>query len=243
LTRDCHPALVCHQEIDGGVRPATSIGGTRTTARLNCHRNFKPLVFRQFQPGVDTTAIPGIGDAIAAVITKLYETGQHAKLEAMREKAPEGVLSMLRIPGLKPDRVRKLYADLGIASVEELEEAARSGRLITVKGFGPAFQAILQGIEMSRRPQGRHIHRAAAAIAYATKEVENWQRQNRARRPAHDPRHQPRALRHRIAARDWIGPTRRSPARPRREARLHAGRNRPAQEKSPFRQQERRGHL
>jgi DNA polymerase (family 10) len=83
----------------------------------------------------------------------------------MREKAPEGVLSMLRIPGLKPDRVRKLYADLGIASVEELEEAARSGRLTTVKGFGPAFQAkVLQGIEMSRRPQGRHIHRAAALL-------------------------------------------------------------------------------
>ena len=62
--------------------------------------------------------IPGIGDAIAAVITKIYETGQHAGLEAMREKAPEGVLAMLRIPGLKPDRVRKLYTDLGIASVE-----------------------------------------------------------------------------------------------------------------------------
>jgi DNA polymerase (family 10) len=124
--------------------------------------------------------IPGIGDAIAAVITNLYETGQHAKLEAMREKAPEGVLAMLRIPGLKPDRVRKLYTDLGIASVEELEEAARSDRLTSIKGFGPAFQAkILQGIEMSRRPQGRHIHRAAAAIAYAVNEVErlhpDWQ--------------------------------------------------------------------
>ena len=98
----------------------------------------------------------------------------------MREKAPEGVLAMLRIPGLKPDRVRKLYTDLGIASVEELEEAARSDRLTSIKGFGLAFQAkILQGIEMSRRPQGRHIHRAAAAIAYAVNEVErlhhDWQ--------------------------------------------------------------------
>jgi hypothetical protein len=39
-------------------------------------------------------------------------------------------------------------------------------RLKTRKGYGPAFQAkILQGTEMSRRPQGRHIHRAAAAIS------------------------------------------------------------------------------
>jgi len=53
----------------------------------------------------------------------------------MREKAPEGVLSMLRIPGLKPDRVRRLYTDLGIASVEELEQAARTDRLKTLQGF------------------------------------------------------------------------------------------------------------
>jgi DNA polymerase (family 10) len=126
------------------------------------------------------TEIPGIGDAIAAVITKLHQTGQHSGLQAMREKTPEGVLSMLRIPGLKTDRIRKLYTDLGIESVEALEEAARSDRLKSIKGFGPAFQAkVLQGIEMSRRPQGRHIHRAAAAIAYASAEVErmhpDWQ--------------------------------------------------------------------
>jgi DNA polymerase (family 10) len=126
------------------------------------------------------TEIPGIGDAIAAVITKVHETGQHAGLEAMREKVPESALAMLRIPGLKPDRVRRLYTDLGISSVEALEEAARSDKLKTLKGYGPAFQAkILQGIEMSRRPQGRHIHRAAAAIAYARAEIErlhpDWQ--------------------------------------------------------------------
>src|SRR5258707_5850887 len=62
--------------------------------------------------------IPGVGDAIAAVITKIHQTGQHAKLEAMRDKAPEGVLAMLRIPGLTAYRIRKLHADLGIASVE-----------------------------------------------------------------------------------------------------------------------------
>ena len=42
------------------------------------------------------TKIPGIGDAIATVITKLHQTCQHAKLDAMRERAPEGVLAMLR---------------------------------------------------------------------------------------------------------------------------------------------------
>ena len=116
--------------------------------------------------------IPGVGDALAAVITKLHETGEHPRLEKMRTETPQGVLEMLRLPGLRPDRIKKLYADLGIASVADLEEAARNDRLKSTKGFGPAFQAkVLQGIEMSRRPQGRHLHRAADAFGYATAEL------------------------------------------------------------------------
>jgi DNA polymerase (family X) len=116
--------------------------------------------------------IPGVGDALAAVITKLHETGGHPSLEKMRSETPEGVLELLRIPGLRPDRIKKLYSQLGISSLAKLEEAARSGRLKSTKGFGPAFQAkVLQGIEMSRRPQGRHLNRAAGAFGYAAAEL------------------------------------------------------------------------
>jgi DNA polymerase (family 10) len=112
--------------------------------------------------------LPGIGDALAAVITEIHETGSHHRLEAMRKDTPERVLEMLTIPGLRAERVRKIHKELGIASVADLEDAARSGRLAATKGYGPAFQAkVLQGIEMSRRPQGRHIHRAASALGYA----------------------------------------------------------------------------
>src|SRR5437868_3152245 len=50
------------------------------------------------------TEIPGVGDALAAVITKLHETGEHPNLERMRTETPQGVLEMLRLPGLRPDR-------------------------------------------------------------------------------------------------------------------------------------------
>ena len=116
--------------------------------------------------------IPGIGEALAAVITEIYNTGRYRGLDALREKAPEGLLELLRLPGIKPDRIRKLHAELGISSLEGLERAAREGRLKAVKGFGPAFEAkVLQAIDMSRRPQGRHLHRAAAAIEYASSEI------------------------------------------------------------------------
>ena len=119
------------------------------------------------------TEIPGVGEALAAVITQLHETGHHPSLESTRSETPQGVLEMLRIPGLKPDRVKKLYEELGIKSLAELEKAAKSDRLTSTKGFGPAFQAkVLQGIEMSRRPQGRHLHRARSAISYAMAELQ-----------------------------------------------------------------------
>ena len=86
--------------------------------------------------------IPGVGAALADVITKLHQTGKHPRLEASRADVPEGVLEMLRIPGLRPERIHKLYREIGIASLKQLEEAARIGRLAAEKGFGPAFHGL-----------------------------------------------------------------------------------------------------
>ena len=53
--------------------------------------------------------IPGVGDAIADIITRLARTGTHPSLEKMRSDIPEGVLDLLAIPGLRPEKVIKLY--------------------------------------------------------------------------------------------------------------------------------------
>jgi DNA polymerase (family 10) len=87
----------------------------------------------------------------------------------MRKELPESVPEMLSIPGLRAEKVLKLHRELGIASLNDLEKAAREGQLEAVKGFGAALQnKILQGIEIKRRGQGqRHIHRAAEWLATA----------------------------------------------------------------------------
>jgi DNA polymerase (family X) len=106
--------------------------------------------------------IPGIGDAIADIIKKLQATGTHPALEKMRKEIPSGVLEMLTIPGLRADKVIKLYQELGLTSLEELEQAAREGRLQTVKGLGASLQTkVLSGIELRREARGRrHMHKA-----------------------------------------------------------------------------------
>jgi DNA polymerase (family 10) len=91
------------------------------------------------------TEIPGVGEAIADIITKLHRTGSHPSLEKLRKEIPAGVLEMLTVPGLRPDKVLRLYRDLGITSLVKLEAAAKEDRIRQAKGLGAALQTkILQ---------------------------------------------------------------------------------------------------
>src|SRR5438309_3230399 len=117
--------------------------------------------------------IPGVGGAIADIVTKLHKTGDHPSLQAMRKEIPSGALEMLSIPGLRPDKVLKIYRELGISSLDELEKAAKEDRLKPVKGLGAALQAkVLQGIEIRRKGEGqRHLHRAAKLLDSAQEQL------------------------------------------------------------------------
>ncbi|WP_439373955.1 helix-hairpin-helix domain-containing protein [Bradyrhizobium sp. DASA03120] len=119
------------------------------------------------------TEIPGVGEAIADIITKLHKTGTHPSLEKLRKETPEGVLEMLGVPGLRPEKVLRLYRDLGIASLAELEAAAKDDRIKKAKGLGAALQSkILQNLAIAKSGEGRlHLHRAAALLAHAEKSV------------------------------------------------------------------------
>ena len=117
--------------------------------------------------------IPGVGEAIADIVKKLHATGSHPALEKMRKDIPTNVLEMLTVPGLRPDKVLKLYRELGLSSLAELEEAVRGDRLRKIKGLGASLQSkILRGIEMRRAAQGRrHMHRAAELLKVAEKHL------------------------------------------------------------------------
>lgn len=118
--------------------------------------------------------LPGVGEAIADIIVKLHRAGTHPKLETMRAEVPAGVLEMLSVPGLRPERIARLHNEFGISSLAELEEAARNNKLAQVKGLGPALQGkILEGLEIRRKSGGaRHLHKAAALLEAAQRQVE-----------------------------------------------------------------------
>ncbi len=57
-------------------------------------------------------------------------------LECLQEETPEGLLEMLRVPGLGPARIRLIHDGLHIETLQELEQAAADGRLAALPRFG-----------------------------------------------------------------------------------------------------------
>lgn len=101
-------------------------------------------------------AIPDIGEAIAAKISEIIETGRLGFLERLEAKVPAGVAAMMRVPEIGPKSARAIYKTLGIDSLEKLERAARVGELRQVSGIGAKTeQQILVGIEALRRRSDR----------------------------------------------------------------------------------------
>jgi DNA polymerase (family 10) len=119
------------------------------------------------------TEIPGIGAAIADIVTKVYETGSHPSLEKLRKEVPEGVLELFAVRGLRPDKILKLHQELGTSWLAELDDSAKEDRIRKVKGLGASLQTkILQNHSIARKGETQlHLHKAAALLAHAVSKV------------------------------------------------------------------------
>ena len=107
------------------------------------------------------TEIPGVGKAISEKIDELLSTGELEFLEKLKKEVPESLAQLLQVPDLGPKKILLFWRELGITGLEELEAAARDGKLRSLPGMGEKSEArILAGIEaMARRtsriPLGR----------------------------------------------------------------------------------------
>lgn len=93
--------------------------------------------------------IPGVGKNLAKKITELLTSGHSTFLDRLRQEIPPGLRQMLAIPGLGSRSVRQIYQALGVKTLEELEEAAKSQRIRALPGMGSKTEmAILRGLDM-----------------------------------------------------------------------------------------------
>ena len=110
--------------------------------------------------------IPGIGEALADKIIEYVQTGKIKEYERLTGKLPEGVHAMMHIMGVGPKKAWRLYKELGIKGVDQLEKACKKGKLRTHKGFGEKTEEdILKGIATLRTGQERILLGKAWSIS------------------------------------------------------------------------------
>ena len=133
---------------------------------------FKPQAYRRAAKNIESLGesiedihkndklkdIPGIGEGLAKKIGEFLETGGLKYCEDLKKEVPEGLISMLSIPGLGPKKVSLLNKELGIKSIEELRKACENHELEGIKGLGAKTEEnILRGIELLESTKGRYL--------------------------------------------------------------------------------------
>ena len=110
--------------------------------------------------------IPGIGEALEEKITQLVTKGKMDYFEKLRKQVPAGLLELLDIPSLGPKKVKVLWKERKITSIEGLRKACEDNKLLDLKGFGEKTQKkILEGIAFKSRNQGQYRLDQAMPVA------------------------------------------------------------------------------
>ncbi len=84
--------------------------------------------------------IPGVGKTLAEKIDALLATGEIPAAAKLKAKFPPTLVEVTLVPGLGAKTARRLYDELGVASVEDLEAAAEAGRIRELRGLGPKVE-------------------------------------------------------------------------------------------------------
>jgi DNA polymerase (family X) len=142
--------------------------------KIRAYRNAADTIVHEPQPVAGMTpaerlALPAVGKDLAAKIGELVDTGAIPYHQALLEQFPPTVLDLLHLQGVGPKTVARLYGDLGIRTLDDLEHAAKDGRIRGMKGMGARKEAlILKALEEQRRFTGRRLmaeaHDTAAAL-------------------------------------------------------------------------------
>lgn len=156
--------------------------------RVRAYRNAAHTVEGQTTPfarliaeGSELVGLPGIGKEMAAHIRELVGTGKLALLEELAAEVPRGLLELMRLPSVGPKKAKKLWEELGVTSVAELEGAAKAGRVAELDGFGAKSQEkILKGIAEYRQHRSRfridHVDQLIAPLLEALRALPEVER-------------------------------------------------------------------
>lgn len=141
---------------------------------------FKPRAYRRAARTVESLSkpieefhekgkleeLPGIGEGIAKKISEIIEKGTSQYYENLKTELPVDVEELTSVEGMGPKTVKKLYKNLGVKTLEDLEQAAKQHKIRDIKGLGPRVEEnILERIELAKRQRARTLLGHALPIA------------------------------------------------------------------------------
>jgi len=116
--------------------------------------------------------LKGFGPAMVETVTTLVTTGKLRYYQELKKSVPAGLLEMLQIQGLGPKKAKKLYDELNLKTVKQLETACKKNKLVDISGFGEkSQQKILEGIQFLKRGVGRFRYSEAWEEATAIVQI------------------------------------------------------------------------
>lgn len=96
--------------------------------------------------------IKGIGKALQEKLHELASTGELKFHQNLRAEFPEGLFDLFGIQGLGPKKVRALYDQLGVDSIEALKTACTDGSAAGLPGFGKkSIEKLLEAIALKEQ--------------------------------------------------------------------------------------------
>ncbi|MBC1491476.1 DNA polymerase/3'-5' exonuclease PolX [Listeria booriae] len=109
---------------------------------------------RSFSEIEDFTKISGIGKSTAVIIQNFIETGESEELDLLKKEVPEGLVPLLKVPGLGGKKLSRLYQELGVVDKDSLLAKAEDGSISALKGFGQkSVDKMVEAVqEMGDRP-------------------------------------------------------------------------------------------
>jgi len=110
-------------------------------------------------------SVPGVGEAISKKIEELLTAGRLEYYEKLKSQFPEGIINLMDVPGVGPKTAYLVSKELGISTVEELEQALKNGRVAQLPRMGEkAVENILRHIQ-TLRTKDRRIPLGVALVA------------------------------------------------------------------------------
>src|SRR3954454_9872704 len=129
-------------ELDGAVKYRVLAYGTAAAAIRE-----SPVSVAELAAAGRATEIPGVGKTLAEKIDALLETGEIPAAAKLKAKFPSTLIAVTRVPGLGTKTARRLFDELGVATIEDLKAAAEAEQIRELKGLGAkAEERILENL-------------------------------------------------------------------------------------------------